>query len=204
MQRSWKKLIGVTLIGFIVLYWLPFICIVFSARDQMVDSIDQLPVSDAVIVFGAHINEQNEVTPVLKERLEAGERILVEQKAKRIVVSNTAEAANVMASYLELQELSADVIEIDPHAVKTTDTCVFEKQQHPEGRSVVFVSQRFHLYRILYQCKKYGVTGVGLPAESVPSIDRSQYSWFTKATTRSERYIREAGLSWLSVLGLYK
>lgn len=192
------------LLVFVCLYWLPFICIVIGARDQMVKSIDQLPVSDAVIVFGAHITEQNEVTPVLQERLEAGKRVFVEQKAKRVVVSNTAEAANVMANYLERQELSADVIEIDLHAVKTTDTCVFEKQQHPEGRSVIFVSQRFHLYRILYQCKKHGVTGIGFPAESVPSIDRSQYSWFTKATTRSERYIREAGLSWLSVLGLYK
>ncbi len=175
-----------------------------SNRSNIIDSIDQLPVSDAVIIFGAHVTEDGEVTPLLKERLDAGKAIVTAGKSKKIVVSNTENAANIMAQYLQKEGVEASLIEIDTQAVKTTDTCSYEKKQHTENRSVIFVSQGFHLPRLLFQCQKIGIQGIAFPAEVLHTIDSSEYSFITKVTTRASRYLREAGLTWLAVLNIYK
>lgn len=187
----------------LVVFWAPFLVVSLVSRLSTVDTLKQLPRADAVIVFGAHITEDGEVTPLLKERLEAGIAIVEAYKANTIVVSNTERAARVMAQYLENRGIPARHIETDISAETTPDTCIYEKQQHPEGRELIFVSQGFHLPRLLLQCEKVGVQGTAFPAEMVLSIDRSQYSFLTVLSTRMSRYTREAGLTWLIIFDIY-
>jgi len=204
MKRKISKKAIIILITLLVIYWTPFLVIVLSGRPNIIASLDNLPVSDAVLIFGAHITENNKVTPLLKERLDAGKAILETGKSKKIVVSNTENAAKVMAKYLKDQGILPELIEIDIQADKTLDTCMYEKNQYGEERKVIFVSQRYHLPRIIYQCKNAGIKGVAFPAELSGTIDRSQYSLLTKIQTRTSRYFREAGLTWSAFLNIYK
>lgn len=190
------------LLVLVVVYTTPLGIVQRSGRAHTTSGIQELPDSDVIIVFGTLV-ANNEVSPLLKERLEAGRAILEAGKSKKIVVSNTKAASNVMAEYLYAVGVSPERVELDEQAETTPDTCRFEREQHTEGRTAIFVSQGFHLSRLLYQCKKVGVEGVAFPAESLDTIDRSHTSFFERFSIRFERYMREAGLTWLAVLGIY-
>ncbi len=205
MKLFFKKLrkhIILTII-FLVFYFVPFWAICLTDQANIIDQADKLPNSEAVLIFGTVVRN-GQISPLLKERLEAGKKIMEVGKTEKLVVSNMENATNIMANYLYETGIPKNKIELDPQAEQTPDTCKYEKQQHPEGRKVIFVSQRFHLPRLMFQCKKAGVEGVGFPAESINIIDSSQYSLFTKFSVRSKRYFREAGLTWLALLNIYK
>lgn len=201
-----KHLCRTIVIGFVascIIFWIPFFIVRARAHAHTIGSITQAPKSEAALIFGAHLTERGDITPLLQERLDTGVMLLRANKVNILVVSNTYDAANAMAAYLESRGVDREYIEIDAQAETTPDTCAYEKQRYPEERSLLFVSQRFHLPRILLQCKQMHVIGIAVPAELAETIDRSQYSLRTIITTRMSRYIREAGLIWLSVLRLY-
>lgn len=203
MKRKIFKKAVIIIAVLIVLYWFPFIIILLSGRSNVIAKIDQLPSSDAVIIFGTLVNDSRDVSPLLKERLDAGKAILEARRAKKVVVSNTEVAANVMADYLFTEGIDRNLVEIDIQAVKTPDTCAYEKEKYPKSRKLVFVSQGFHLPRLLYQCNQLDVQGIAFPAEALGTIDRSEYSFLTKLQVRTGRYIREAGLTLLAFFNIY-
>lgn len=183
-----------------LVYWLPFLAITLTSPLQK--KVAQLPVSEAVIIFGTLVRE-DKVSALLKERLDAGIGIIKAGKAKQIVVSNTPEAAAIMRAYLIENGIQADIIEVDGLADKTPDTCQYEKHSYPNNRKLIFVSQGYHLPRIRYQCSQLGVEASLFPAESIRLIRVSLLSSTTVFTTRVGRYFREAGLTWLSFVGIY-
>lgn len=204
MKKYRRRAILAAVPVIIILYWLPFIYITAASKERIARSIDQLPQCDAALVFGTLVGKDLKVSPLLKERLDAGIAMLQQGKCRRIVASNMRTASMVMAAYIYEQGIDTGLVEIDPLADDTPDTCRFERNQHPEKRRVIFVSQGFHLPRILYQCRMAGVEGIALPAENLFIKDRDEYPLYTRITTRVYRYTREAGLTWLAVLGLYR
>lgn len=205
--KNLKKILLIVTIA-IAIYLLPLQIITLTTEYEVIRNINQLPESDAILIFGTVVRN-DEISPLLKERLEAGEEIYHHNKKQfqttsNIVVSNTENATNTMAEYLYKKNISSRFIELDTQAEKTPDTCRYEKQQHPNNRKVIFVSQSFHLPRLIYQCKKLNVDGIAFPAENVRTNNQSEYSLFTKTIVRTQRYFREAGLTWLAVLNIYK
>ena len=203
MNNKLFKIVVVTALTLTVLFWLPFVILNLIGSSNTVSLIDDLFSSDAVIIFGTLVDESGTISPLMKQRLNAGVAILKANKAKNIVVSNTEFAANIMADYLIASGIDKNLIEIDTQAETTPDTCLYEKKSHPENRQLIFVSQSFHLPRLLYQCRQLSVTGVAFPAELLSTTDDPNYSLLTKLQVRSIRYTREAGLSWLVFLKIY-
>lgn len=200
---KYKKFVLI-FIGLIFVYFLPLIFFKIKYSSQIKHSLNNLPKSEAVIIFGTLINENGEITPLLQERLDAGIKITESDKSEKIIVSNTERASIVMKSYILTQEISENSIEIDGQANRTPDTCRYEKLKHPENRKIIFVSQSFHLPRLIYQCKKVGVEGIGFAPEDLNLIDRSQQPFLTSTSIRTQRNFREAGLFWLAILGIYE
>lgn len=143
------------------------------------------------------------ISPLLKERLEGGKMIYDAGKTQKIVVPNTPFAASVMKDYLAAKWVASWDIYLDTWAVTTVDTCLFEKQQHPNWRSAIFVSQGFHIPRVVYQCHREWVQWVGLVVDRLGIIDRSQYTPWTKLRIRSGRFFREALFDWAAILKIY-
>jgi len=191
---------SVLLIVFI-LYWLPFLFISIKSNPQ--EGLEALPLSDAVIVFGTLVRDST-VSPLLKERLDAGIAIYVKGKAYQIVVSNRKKASIVMQQYLLQNGIPPSAIVLDTAAEKTPDTCRYEKKIYPTQRKLIFVSQGYHLARIRYQCEKLEVTAITFPAENIREQRASLFSSFSVFTIRTKRYFREAGLTWLAFLRIYK
>jgi len=184
-----------------ILYWLPFLFIWLKSHPQ--EKIEALPLSNAVIIFGTLVRD-NTVSPLLKERLDAGIAIYVKGKAYQIVVSNIKKASIVMQQYLLEKSIPPSAIALDTTAEKTPDTCRYEKKMYPAQRKLIFVSQGYHLARIRYQCEKLDVTAITFPAENIREKRASLFSSLNVFTIRTKRYFREAGLTWLAFLGIYK
>jgi len=154
--------------------------------------------ADAALIFGAVVRGQT-ITPLHQERLDAGISLLKAGRVRRLVVSNTQAAAQVMQTYLLGKGVPPSAIEVDPHAQRTPDTCAFEAS-HANPRRVILVSQRFHMPRIAQQCRKFALDPQYVMADS-PTRAPSPIT--TKLRVRSMRLLRETGLIWGALLGIY-
>ena len=194
-----KKISKLFLLLFLI-YWLPFIFILSYYKPYK--NIHSLPYADAVIVFGTLV-KNNIVSPLLKERLDTSIHIYHAHKAKKIVVSNTRRASLVMHQYLVNNNIPSKDITLDVTAIKTPDTCKYEKKQFPKTRKLIFVSQGYHLPRTNYQCQKLGIHASLFPAEQLEKNRAKIFSSIKVFTIRTKRYFREAGLTFLAVLNIY-
>ena len=199
---SQRKKLVLLFLFLIFLYWAPFIFISMRYSSRIISDLHVLPSVDAALVFGANLSRDGGLTPLLRERVEAGRRLWVAGKASRLVISNTAHAAGVMRAYLIDAGLPGEIIEMDLLANRTPDTCHAERKANK--RTVVFLSQGFHLPRLLLQCHYAGVQGIAFPVERLGIIDRTKTPLLKRYFIRGKRYSREAALTWLAVLGIYR
>lgn len=157
--------------------------------------------ADAALVFGALVRE-SQISPLHAERLDAAAQLFIDGKIQRIVVSNAPRAAAVMSDYLVERGVPEQAIEVDPHAIKTPHTCANELDRG-QPRDVILISQRFHLPRIAYQCRKLGLEGQYVAADQPRDEISSARAPLSVLRIRAARYVREAALVWASLLEAY-
>jgi len=196
-----KVFYATTFILLVVLFFAPQLIFIATAPISIQPNVNHIRYSDAAIVFGAAV-EDGQPTPILRERLDTAIQLFEAQQTSKIVVSNTDEAAQIMKKYLIEKGIPEDIIEMDNSALTTPDTCINEKSFHPEGRAVVFLSQGYHLPRLIEQCRREGVTGRALAVNKITPVEDS-ISFFYRCCIRGSRFLRESSLSWLVTVNLY-
>lgn len=182
-----------------MLFWVPWLYYHVTTESVDLGSVSE---ADAAIVFGAIVRNGG-ISPLHEERLLSAKQLYDNNKIKIVVVSNSSRAAGIMSDYLVGQGVPEEAIEIDGRAEKTSETCVNEKAKGLE-RSVVLISQSFHLPRIAYHCAKAGITGQFFAAEKFHSGPRVDVPIWTKVRVRGLRYLREAALTWSVLIGAYE
>jgi|GEM_PF-2941834 len=203
-KKIWGKYIFLAfglLIFIYVISWIPWLTL--RGTNKITSEITSVEKHDVAIIFGGLHQTGGVLSETNRERLLAGVTLLKADKVDILLVSNTAEAAADMKTFLLSNGVHSDQIEIDTTAIVTEDTCVAERNTHPEGRSVIFVSHGYHLPRIIFTCGRLGVSGIGVPAEKVAAVEHQDLSALTVARIRFTRHQREATLSVLNILGLY-
>ena len=161
-------------------------------------SAETAPAVERAIIFGALVRD-GQISELHRERLLTGEALLARGKARMLVVSNTPDAAAPLQTYLIARGVSADQIESDDTAETTGDSCSREASLHAGG-SVLLVSQGFHLPRVHLMCRMAGLTGYAVAAARLDEPDLS----LDVLLVRAQRFMREAGLTWLVLLRLYR
>jgi vancomycin permeability regulator SanA len=191
---------------FCLLFWAPWIGVTIWAQQHVLEYDDFFSsyTYPAVLVFGGLVNEGEGVSEINQERILTGAELASRGVADQVVLSNTSDAADRMSEYLleNYPELKGRVV-LDNQAIVTSDTCKYELSEHPEQRLVLLVSQRYHLPRILLQCRRLGVLGKGFAAEELEVIDREDLGFWTTLNIRYNRTAREAFFIWLNILGIY-
>lgn len=157
--------------------------------------------ADAALIFGALVRD-GQISPLHAERLDTGVALYNAGKVSKLVVSNAPRAAAIMADYLRDQGIPDTVIEIDANALKTPHTCANEMDRQGQ-RKTILISQRFHLPRIAYQCRKLGLTGQYVEADQPHHEVSAARSPVAVLRVRTTRYVREAVLVWASLVGAY-
>lgn len=157
--------------------------------------------AEVALIFGALVRG-GQISPLHAERLETGVALYETGKVEKLVVSNAPKAAMIMAEYLRDRGVPDNAIEVDTNALKTPHTCANEMERTGK-RSVILISQRFHLPRIAYQCRKQGLTGQYVEADQPHHEVSSARSPVAVMRIRATRYVREAVLVWASLIGAY-
>jgi uncharacterized SAM-binding protein YcdF (DUF218 family) len=128
---------------------------------------DRLGPADAMVILGSKVNPDGTLSNRLKVRLERGYELYRDGFSRKIIVSGGIgkeghSEARVMAAYLESLSVPAGDILLDEGGKNTWQSALnFKRLADTKGfRSVILVSQYFHLTRAKLAFKKAGIKTV--------------------------------------------
>lgn len=126
--------------------------------------------ADAILVLGAQVKPDGKPCLMLQERLNTGIRLYKEGAADRIIMSgdhgsDDYDEVNAMKSYAIAQGVPSECIFMD-HAGFSTYDSMYRAKEIFQAKSLVVVTQEYHLYRALYDAMAFGIDVQGVPCDT--------------------------------------
>ncbi|MBQ7240242.1 MAG: YdcF family protein [Bacilli bacterium] len=169
-----KKII----IIFFVLLLLLFIVLIFginfyvkaSTKKRIINDINNIPNVDCILVLGAGI-DGNKPSLMLKDRLNSGIELYDNNISNRIIMSGDHgriehDEVNIMKNYAMEYDIPSNDIFMD-HAGFSTYDSIYRLKHIFNVKSVVVVTQKYHLYRSIYIASSLGIDAYGYPCEDI-------------------------------------
>ena len=130
--------------------------------------------ADAILVLGARVWDNGEPSGILEDRLITGIAVYESGASDRLLMSGDPgqddyDEVGAMKAYAIADGVPSADIFMD-HAGFSTYESLYRARDVFQVKTVVIVTQRYHLYRALYVAKRMGLTAYGIPA------DRHTYS----------------------------
>ena len=134
-------------------------------KNNNLESLDDI---DCILVLGCGVWGE-EPSPMLRDRLEKGIELYKKGIAKKIIMSgdhgrSDYDEVNVMKKYAIDRGVSSEDIFMD-HAGFSTYESMYRAKEVFNVKSVVIVSQEYHLYRAIYIAKNLGLNAYGVNSE---------------------------------------
>ncbi len=185
---------GLAAIGAIVVYYR----IERMARPRIHDRPDNVPPHAVALVLGARVYRDGRLSAMLEDRVASAVDLYRARKVKKLLMSGDNSTRNydevtAMRDHAIRLGVPADDVVRDFAGFRTFDS-VYRARDLWGVRSMVIVSQDFHLPRSIYIAQRLGVDAVGL------SADRRQYLSIQRAEAR-EVLARAAAWLDLNLLG---
>lgn len=158
----------------------------------------RLEPADAIVVFGAALHA-NGPSPTLRLRTLHAAELYRRGLAPRIVcsgaVGDTGSEPAAMAALLREQGVPQDAIVLDEDGV-TTRATITNLAQLGGGawRKILAVSSTFHVYRIVEEAQRQGITALPAPARRGPAPDLASALALLRFDVR--QYAREVVAVW--------
>lgn len=177
-----KRVILILIAVALLLASTPFIIseyVCASAKNRIL-SLDDAAVldADAILVLGARVWDSGEPSGILEDRLIIGIAAYHAGVSDRLLMSGDHGTAdydevNAMKTYALEQGVPSEAVFMD-HAGFSTYESLYRARDVFQVRSVVIVTQRYHLYRALYIAERMGLTAYGIAADirSYPGMPR--------------------------------
>lgn len=142
-------------------------CLCASVEDQIL-SMDEAAKTnaDAILVLGARVWDNSEPSAVLADRLDVGIAAYQAGVSDRLLMSGDHGQAdydevNTMKTYAIEAGIPSSDIFMD-HAGFSTYESLYRARDVFQVKSIVIVTQRYHLYRALYIANRMGLTAYGV------------------------------------------
>jgi vancomycin permeability regulator SanA len=128
-----------------------------------------LPDKRVGIVFGAAVRRDGSLSPILQDRVLAGVELLKEGKVAKLLMtgdngSRDYDEVSAMKRTAIAAGAAEDEIVLDYAGFSTYDSCYRAKEIFGVNEAIL-ITQRFHLARALYLCRKKGINAEGLALE---------------------------------------
>ena len=177
-KDTWYKKLGRGFLKFVLLIIGAFILytafvnlyIVFGTKSKMkeADDINKFDY-DAILVLGCSVKSDGP-SNLLRDRLDSAYEVY-EKTGLKIIVSGDHEDAyynevKVMKEYLVGKGVPSEDIYMDHSGFSTYDS-MYRAKSTFGIRSVVVITQQYHLYRSVYTARSMGMNAVGVPAIKV-------------------------------------
>lgn len=125
--------------------------------------------ADCVLVLGAKVYEDGSLSPVLGDRVATGVRLYELGAGKKLLLSGDhGQIEYDEVNAMKQRALSLGVPEDDvflDHAGFSTYESMVRLKEVFGGRSVVIVTQSYHLYRAVYLARRMGLEAYGVPSD---------------------------------------
>ena len=173
-----KRVLRVLVVMFLFAILLPLgisIYLCASVKDQIItlDEATKLD-ADAILVLGARVWDNGSPSGVLEDRLDTGISAYQAGVSDRLLMSgdhgqDDYDEVNAMKDYALEQGIPSENIFMD-HAGFSTYESVYRARDIFQVKTILIVTQEYHLYRALYIARALGLDAYGVAA------DRSVYS----------------------------
>jgi len=143
---------------------------VMDAAKGRIYRLEEAPVADVALVFGARVSESGDVSWPLRWRLQTASDLYKEGRVRRILVSgdNRWTSYNeplVMKRWLMDNGVPENRIACDYAGRRTLDSCARANRLWGIEDKVILVSQSYHLPRALFLAKSWGMDALAVPAD---------------------------------------
>lgn len=172
-MKSLKKLLiiisALFLLGLGVIWGLQ-IYIKHSTKTLIFDEVAMLPTSSTIIVLGASVFSDGKLSPILKDRIDAGFELFQKKKANQFLLSGDHKTddyneVEAMSNYLIEKGVPKDKILLDHAGYDTYDSMYRSKAVFNISEAIV-VTQEFHLPRTLFVAKNLDLNYIGYIAKN--------------------------------------
>jgi SanA protein len=167
-----------------------------SAKKYIYRSIDPIPPQKIALVLGAGIRGPNRLSAMLEDRVLAAIDLYKSGKVEKLLMTGDNSATNydevsAMRRYALKHDVPVDDILRDFAGFRTYDS-MYRARELWGLKSMVVVTQEFHLARSVYTARKLGIDAVGLVA------DRQAY-WSISLRKSRLREIAARTVAWIQV-----
>ena len=162
-----------------------------SETDQLASTADTY---DCILVLGAAVRPDGSPSAMLAERLDTGIELYNKGVAPKIVMSgddmsdSSYDEVTNMKAYAVAHGVPSEDVFCD-HAGLCTYDSAYRAKYVFEANSAVVVSQKYHLYRALYDFESFGIKAVGVPADRVSYAVKAWYN-IREAAARVSDFIK--------------
>ena len=125
--------------------------------------------TDAILVLGARVWDNGQPSGILKDRIITGVDLYRSGASERLLMSgdhgqDDYDEVNAMKDYAVELGIAPEVIFMD-HAGFSTYESLYRARDIFQIKTVVIVSQQYHLYRALYVARALGLNAYSVPAD---------------------------------------
>jgi len=125
--------------------------------------------ADAILVLGARVWDNGQPSGILKDRINTGVDLYQSGASNRLLMSgdhgqDEYDEVNAMKDYAIEQGVAPNVIFMD-HAGFSTYESLYRARDIFQIKTVVIVTQKYHLYRALYVARALGLDAYGVSAD---------------------------------------
>lgn len=141
-----------------------------SVEDQIITIDEAAKIdADAILVLGARVWDNGEPSAILADRLDVSIAAYQAGVSSRLLMSGDHgqedyDEVNAMKTYAIKEGVPSSDIFMD-HAGFSTYESLYRARDIFEVKSVVIVTQRYHLYRALYIANRMGLTAYGIASD---------------------------------------
>lgn len=143
--------------------------VIMPYSQYIVGDINQLPEREVALVFGGGMEEDGTQSKMQAMRVKTAVELYKKGKVKKIMMTGDdgrVRFDEITAMVYDARVSGVPVYDImtDPHGYRTYESCYRESRVY-ELTSVIAISQEFHLPRILYFCRNFGIDTIGFAAD---------------------------------------
>ena len=125
--------------------------------------------TDAILVLGARVWDNGQPSGILKDRIITGVDLYQSGASERLLMSgdhgqDDYDEVNAMKDYAVELGIAPEVIFMD-HAGFSTYESLYRARDIFQIKTLIIVTQEYHLYRALYVARALGLNAYGVPAD---------------------------------------
>ena len=133
--------------------------------------------ADCILVLGCGVRDTGEPSLMLRDRLDMGLRLYELGAAPKLLMSGDHgrkeyDEVNVMKDYATSAGVPSEDVFMD-HAGFSTYESMYRARDVFCAETVIIVSQRYHLYRAVYDARALGLEASGVAAEDIAYLGQT-------------------------------